>query len=1120
MRSSMSIQRPDENRSPANFSRACEGMLKTTTETGDIGMFSIKPSRVPQSLGTPRRLGAGYNTETGNQKFRQNFQPYGVPVVDDRRRLPSYARDATSEVISMYESASQKSASRVFDEPDYRSYSMTQTSYSSYTLSNHRSYNSLRSQADANTQVQRPRSPFAYPARLKRPGFRPSSPALTDGGIVDYSRRAEIERIPHGAGHSTSSPSSLYAQRRRPYQSLRPDANRSTPSLLSQSSPPRRSSSPLVSRSNGISSHDWARRPGPASVNTSPSRSTFSLASTVNLYATTQPQSTTTTPGKVPPPSPLYYDYTEDFEVEVYNEPATMEPPPSFRIDKTIPEDRPMSSERPLSKDPGLDHSYNAFQALLPGRSVPLKFSQDRQPDQNAVRVREEDIPFQSIANCSNPASPSDRGSICQDRKSVRLSGLGYGAQQLRSHVDEAFGNFPSLALEITDLNKLENCLNVEPRNAQTLSESLEKDLDLPSARSSYSVITSIPHFPSPPNEKDVLQSKDAADTSTASPLMMSLGSQEPVGDSSLPPQPSFTRQHQCIDASHSDALTSPPGIHENMGSSESNASEVVIPESAEHIDEIEVGNRHRSTLENQPVLKSVRRTPMTSPTVPAGFKLRKTDSDRGHTPQMSLFNRRRAADGQSMSQIQPLKHSQYYGGRRIDLSGISDHGATNVPNFSHQIPKNDKARSESPMLAPKPISPARQLKLKNSVPQLMKALPPLPPEPSSRSGSPTGEHESEEIELPCKFSPLEQGLGSSSIQAKPKVSPTIISPKSTSSTEIVKKEEPKSVELALTISAAEEVVFLPGDSESSLPLPRMKLKIKSTGSQRPTSPPDSRPWNLAENYPWSSQNPSFRLPLVVQDPQIPISKPPRFKLKVTRASNSTQGTVRVNHDSGNAKPSTGLHLRNPKDLFTPSTGIDNIFRQVSRHLHSRKASMASSHVGQNDTTLPSSAISNSTSTINPPNVDPNFTQVPLVSANPLNTSEARSVFSDDSSHVHGNHSLRLRGKLSNLRARIAAPYANSVGTQSHDDITWRDRHGAEAPIPSATRSIPDLHSNRKSTDSVRPMRRWVEKARRQKLKAKVHVQGWLKEAKSAIVTRVRTRSNTGDGGDSNTIKD
>jgi hypothetical protein len=191
--SRLSTRGTDENRSPATLPRAFESMLKTTTETGDIGMFSIKPSRVPQSTGTPRRMGAGYN-ENGLQKSRQTFQSFGVPNVDDRRRLPSYSRDATSEVISMYETASQKSASRVFDDADYRSYSMTQTSYSAYTLSNHRSYASLRSQQDGNGLLQRPRSPFAYPARLKRPGFRPSSLALTDGGVVDYSRRAEIDR--------------------------------------------------------------------------------------------------------------------------------------------------------------------------------------------------------------------------------------------------------------------------------------------------------------------------------------------------------------------------------------------------------------------------------------------------------------------------------------------------------------------------------------------------------------------------------------------------------------------------------------------------------------------------------------------------------------------------------------------------------------------------------------------------------------------------------------------------------------------------------------------------------------------------------------------------------------
>lgn len=180
-----------ETQSPAGIPQGLEGMLKNSTETGDIGMFSIRPSRLPPSLNTSRRV-TSYN-EPGMP--RESFQPYGVPAaIDDRRRLPSYNRDTTSELISMYEGPSRQS-SRLFEDPEYRSYSMTQAS--SQTLSNHRSYTSLRSQPEGNGLLQRPRSPFAYPTRLRRPGFRPSSPALTDGGGVDYRRRAEIDRTPY-----------------------------------------------------------------------------------------------------------------------------------------------------------------------------------------------------------------------------------------------------------------------------------------------------------------------------------------------------------------------------------------------------------------------------------------------------------------------------------------------------------------------------------------------------------------------------------------------------------------------------------------------------------------------------------------------------------------------------------------------------------------------------------------------------------------------------------------------------------------------------------------------------------------------------------------------------------
>lgn len=197
-RDGSSIRGIQDNSTPALL-KGFDSMLKTTTETGDLGLFSIKPSRLPQASNTPRRINAGLNKDNGPQKLRQAFRPYGVPIVDDRKRLPSYMRDGSSEIMSMYDSASQRSGSRGFEDPDYRSYSMTQTSsYSAYTLSNHKSYASLRSHADGSAPIlQRPRSPFAYPTRLRRPGFQPSSPALTDGGGIDYSRRAEIDRTPY-----------------------------------------------------------------------------------------------------------------------------------------------------------------------------------------------------------------------------------------------------------------------------------------------------------------------------------------------------------------------------------------------------------------------------------------------------------------------------------------------------------------------------------------------------------------------------------------------------------------------------------------------------------------------------------------------------------------------------------------------------------------------------------------------------------------------------------------------------------------------------------------------------------------------------------------------------------
>lgn len=93
----------------------------------------------------------------------------------------------------MYGSESQRSASSslpAFEDYGQRSYSMT--SCSSRPGPRHKSHGVMQNQGGGS--LQRPRSPFPYPTRLKRPGVRLSSPALTEHGI-DYSRMVGIDRV-------------------------------------------------------------------------------------------------------------------------------------------------------------------------------------------------------------------------------------------------------------------------------------------------------------------------------------------------------------------------------------------------------------------------------------------------------------------------------------------------------------------------------------------------------------------------------------------------------------------------------------------------------------------------------------------------------------------------------------------------------------------------------------------------------------------------------------------------------------------------------------------------------------------------------------------------------------
>lgn len=1016
----------------------------------------------------------------------------------------------------MYETASQKSASRLFNDPDYRSYSMTQTSYSAYTLSNHRSYASLRSQQDGSGHLQRPRSPFAYPARLRRPGFRPSSPALTDGGIVDYSRRAEIDRKAYG-GHSTSSPSSLYAQKRKPPLSLRQDANRSTHSLLSQPSPPRRSPSPGLRQSSGNIAQDWSRRNG-SSGNTSPARSTFSLASTVNLYATVSGTSNATTPGKLAPPSPLYYDYTEDFEVDGYNRAEeSLGSPPHFSIDKTIPEERRASAERPPSMESRVHRLSSSPRppsspTPTPANPKPLEGTQNRMV---ALLSGEQ---FESVQPSHNKRHTSIRetnNSI--DKKIVRLSGLGFGAQELSTHVEEAFGLLPTNSFEVSVSQNESEEVTSGNLNGEVLGGKRGKIAET-QFMSSFSNrcdaypprLSSLPSTRSGSRTDAITthEGERSIDTTTharASPDPVQL----PRASTSLPDS-SRSRDMETAAQGSNFASASTSSQSRLRSSSGFKPMDPGFAELTDLLKTLEQSNRGRHPAKAQPVFTAPIETPILTPPYPNGSVLCSTNINHAQSPIITSSNRPSTKELHASTQIQPTKRNQLYnGGRKAVAPTLATYEGFDAPIFNNQTAIRAIPRSSSPMLAPKPISPARQLKLKNSVPQLMKALPTLPAEPLVRATSPINALKSTAHEMPYHFSPLIPELSPPPVQESRHESHKVVSAQGPP---VPPKEEVLKARAAFGSRSSEAISEQPPSSGSptiSQPLPRLKLKMKSFTNLRPRSPPSPRPWEREEIQTCSIPDPDAPVQEPAQSEKPANPKPPKFRLKITRASTSTFGTVRVNRESGESGVAAGFHLPSHKDLFTSTSGIDNIFRQVSQHLHSRKTSVAS-NTGS-ESFRPSTSLLSPKSHLAPKTTSPtmDFDISKPQSTKPLLAHEARNVLSDNTSHMQGHGGMR--GRLSNLTARVAPPYANRIGSQSYDDLTWRDRNLPEATAPIAQRSACNLHSRSKSTES-KPLRRFAERMHHHRLREKV--QGWVKEARTVIKSRMKSRSTTGSGQD------
>jgi hypothetical protein len=888
--------------------------------------------------------------------------------------------------------------------------------------------------------------------------------------------------------------------------SLRQDASRSTPSLLSQPSPPRQPSSPGLRKSNGNIARDSSRRNG-SSGTTSPARSTFSLASTANIYATVSGTSNSTTPGTIGPSSPPYYDYTEDFEIDSYNRvEESLGSPLHFSINRTTPEEPPRSAER----RPSTKSRVHQLSCGLRPSSSPTPTTATTKPlegtqNQPAVLLHQRQLELIQPSRIERHASIQVT-SNCINKNIIRLSGLEFGAQELSTHVEEAFGLLPEKAFEVS-VSQIESAeITSGNLNGEVLTD--EKGVI---AETQFTSNFSNRGDAYPPRFSSLPSSSSGSRTDaivnpepkrSVNNISYAQTSPDPIQlplDSTSLLDPSKSREVGITKQGSQFRRTSTSSQSWLRSTSGFKSFDPGFSELSDLLRTIELSDRRRHLEEAQPVFTPAIETPILAPPFLNGSNGCSTKINHAQSPIIPSFNLPSAKELHASTQLQLSKRSLPHNGdrRKVETPTLAAYERFDTPIFSNQTAMRVIPHSGPPLLAPKPISPARQLKLKNSVPQLMKALPPLPPEPLVRSISPVNVFKLNTNQMQYHSSTSLPELSTTSVQGLCHESHKVVSAQRPP---IPPKEELIKAPTEFVLRSSDLIAEHPLTSKSSTipqPPPRLKLKMKSFKTLRPLS---SQRRGLVEEDIYSCTTP---------DPDTPVQKPllseksanlnpPKFRLKITRASTSTYGTVRVNRESAESKETTGFHLPMHKDLFTSTSGIDHIFRQVSQHFHSRKAGVAC-HTGSGSAHAPTALVSakprlapGATS----PTTDFDFSQPQ--SRKPLPSREARSVFSDDSSHIQGYRSMR--GRLSNLRARIASPYTNRIGAQSNDDLTWRDRNLPETAAPMGQRFASNMHSSCKNTE-YRPLRRFAERMHH-RLKEKV--QGLIKEARTAVKSRLK----------------
>ncbi|KAI1461993.1 hypothetical protein F4805DRAFT_190515 [Annulohypoxylon moriforme] len=848
---------------------ALESMLKTTTETGDIGIFSIKP--VPPS---PQRR------DTLSEISQQ--RPPSRPSIEESHRRnngknpPSY-RDTTSEIISMYGSESHKSTTSTLtptssEEIGLRSYSMT--TCGSRHLSHHRSTTTLQSQASGGP-LQRPRSPFPYPTRLKRPGVRPASPALTENGRIDYSRMVEIDRSSYRTVHGPYRPIYPPMLRRPPPLGFHAAASLSSISLPPQGPPPSRHGPPRppsMRTHSAASMATWAA-PYHERVDSSSSRAS-SLTSVGNMYHRMPHR---VGPSGLSAPVPRYYDYTEGFEPR---QPRTLTPVQPFAPIPT----RALHYQRPFvlqESDDNLaiaygqrDSAFFGLESQSPYRAGTAE-SMRRTNTPRAESCRA--IIDRAPSRCRTASIRSETQSIAFDSSEIEKKlGRGSDIDLLPSQAGrDSMDTFnPNLDLESKDVPTYRYTDYLATTTPKTNVNSPQRQVQVQGSGA-----------PTIRSEQGVILRDDTQDETLPDELDDSVDADIVEEQVTVNTQVNAIKRRSCSEPAHS-YLKNP------------------IPHGAQY------DGRQRLVTMGSTSSRYSKMSATHSATVPiapnsaSSFSYKVSDAD---APTMETDNSNYIGESDTISISNQAQRQRFQRHKRNQA--VPRISTSSLPREDNEgFPYITPSCSTTPIVSPKPISPARQLKLKNSIPQLMKALPPLPgdpdyippPTPSIRSTS-SNEEDFSEVLSPFKFDRY----------SSPRLLDTAI-----------RKPEP--------------ICNYNRTSDLQKHVPRLKLKAKASNDSAATITSDTRLFESDVNQPWSTRT-SNLIPESQEGDLVPrVRTRNRLKLRSSRSSTSStppSATVRRNAATEASDIVLDITRRKPRDLFTFSPGLTPTTQASSKGL-------------------------------------------------------------------------------------------------------------------------------------------------------------------------------------------